>query len=204
MENKLQQLTQKLYDEGLERGRTESDRLIAEAQERAQQIVAQAQAEAQAIVKGAQDSAEDAHKNAMTEIALAGKQAVAKIKSEIAEMIVAKSTSQGVKSANLDAKFIKEMLLAVAANWNGTQGVKSDLNVLLPEGAKASLDKEFAAVAKELLTEGIEVGYSSEVKSGFKISEKGGGYYISFSDSDFEALLGGYLREKLYNLLYKA
>ena len=31
MENKLQQLTQKLYDEGLEKGRAEADRLVAEA-----------------------------------------------------------------------------------------------------------------------------------------------------------------------------
>ena len=31
MENKLQQLTQKLYDEGLEKGRAEAARLVAEA-----------------------------------------------------------------------------------------------------------------------------------------------------------------------------
>ena len=31
MENKLQQLTQKLYDEGLEKGRAEADKLVADA-----------------------------------------------------------------------------------------------------------------------------------------------------------------------------
>ena len=31
MENKLQQLTQKLYDEGLEKGRAEAERLVSEA-----------------------------------------------------------------------------------------------------------------------------------------------------------------------------
>ena len=30
MENKLQQLTQKLYDEGLEKGRAEADKLVAD------------------------------------------------------------------------------------------------------------------------------------------------------------------------------
>ena len=30
MENKLQQLTQKLYDEGLEKGRAEADKLVAQ------------------------------------------------------------------------------------------------------------------------------------------------------------------------------
>ena len=31
MENKLEQLTRKLYDEGLEKGRAEADRVLAEA-----------------------------------------------------------------------------------------------------------------------------------------------------------------------------
>ena len=48
------------------------------------------------------------------------------------------------------------------------------------------------------------MGYSAEVKSGFKVAQKGGGYYISFSDDDFNALLGSYLRDKVRDLLFKA
>ena len=62
----------------------------------------------------------------------------------------------------------------------------------------------FAAATKELLAAGVEVSYGKGVKSGFKIGPKDGGYYISFSDEDFDALLGEYLREKVSNLLYKA
>ena len=47
MENKLQQLTQKLYDEGLEKGRAEADRLVAEAKKEAAKIVAEARAQAE-------------------------------------------------------------------------------------------------------------------------------------------------------------
>ena len=101
MENKLQQLTQKLYDEGLEKGRAEADRLVAEAKKEAAKIVAEARAQAEDIVRKAQDKAEDVEKNTMTEISLAGKQAAAKIKSEIAAMIVAKSTAAGVRDCLL-------------------------------------------------------------------------------------------------------
>ena len=58
--------------------------------------------------------------------------------------------------------------------------------------------------AQELLSAGIEVGYSKEVKTGFKVGAKEGGYYISFSDADFDALLGEYLREKVSDMLFKA
>ena len=174
MENKLQELTKKLYDEGLEKGRAEADRLVGEA------------------------------KNEAAEIALAGKQAAAKIKSEIASMIVAKATAAGVKEAALDPAFIKEMLLAVAGNWNGADAGKVELKALLPEAERTKLDAAFGKSARELLAAGIEVGYSKEVKSGFKVGAKDGGYYISFSDADFDALLGEYLREKVSDMLFKA
>ncbi len=204
MENKLQELTRKLYDEGLEKGRTEADRLVAEAKAEAERIVAEAKAEAAAIVKGAEAKAEDVAKNTLTEISLAGKQAVSKIKSEIAGAIVAKATAENVKAANLDAAFVKDVLVTVAKNWNGSSSSKIELKALLPEAEKASLDAAFEKAAKELLAAGIEVGYSKDVKSGFKVGAKDGGYYISFSDDDFNALLGGYLREKVADLLFKA
>ena len=73
MENKLQQLTQKLYDEGLEKGRAEADKLVADAKAEARKIVAEARAEAEEIVKKAEAKAEDVSKNTMTEISLAGR-----------------------------------------------------------------------------------------------------------------------------------
>ena len=204
MENKLEQLTRKLYDEGLEKGRAEADRLVSEAKAEAARIVAEAQAKAEAVVKQAQERADDTAKNAMTEIALAGRQAVSKIKNEIAEAVVVKSTAAGVKAANLDGAFVKDMLLAVAKNWNGAAGSKVELTALLPEAARAQLDKAVQAAAAELLSAGIEVGYSAEVRSGFKVAQKDGGYYISFSDDDFNALLASYLRDKVRDLLFKA
>ncbi len=79
-----------------------------------------------------------------------------------------------------------------------------ELKALLPEADRAKLDEAFGKSAQELLSAGIEVGYSKEVKTGFKVGAKEGGYYISFSDADFDALLGEYLREKVSDMLFKA
>lgn len=204
MENKLQELTRKLYDEGLEKGRAEADRLVADARKEAERIVAEARAQAEEIVRKAEVKAEDTQKNTLTEIALAGKQAVSKIKAEIASLIVARSTADGVKQAVMDPGFIREMLLSVARNWNGADSGKVALQALLPESERAKLDAAFEKSAKELLAAGIEVGYSMEVRTGFRVGAKEGGYYISFSDADVEALLGEYLRGKVSEMLFKA
>ena len=202
MENKLQELTRKLYDEGLEKGRADADKLVADAKAEAARLVAEAKAEAEAIVKAAEAKAEDLSKNSMAEISLAGKQAVAKLKEQVAEMIIAKSTVEGVKAANLDAEFVKKMLLEVAHNWNGASSDNVSLSAMLPEAAKAELDAAMEKSAKELLAAGVEVGYSKDVKAGFKVGAKNGGYYISFSDEDFNALLGEYLRDKVAALIF--
>ena len=92
----------------------------------------------------------------MTEISLAGKQAVGRIKSEIASLIIAKATARGVKEAVVDPAFIKEMLVAVAKNWNGSDSGKVELQALLPEGERKKLDAAFEESAKELLAAGVE------------------------------------------------
>ena len=200
--NKLQELTQKLYNDGLEKGRSEADRLVAEAKEQAAKILTDARAEAEAINKAAEMRAEDVAKNAMTEISLAGRQAISKIKTELAEAVIMKSTGAAVKAATMDANFVKDMLLAVAQNWTlSTTDVS--LKALLPEEKRAELDATMQKSAAELIKAGVEVGYSKEVKTGFKLGEKDGGYYISFTDESFDALLKEYLREKVSNMLYK-
>ena len=202
MENKLKELTDRLYGEGLEKGRVEADRLVAEAQAKAEQIVAEAKAEAAKIVKEAETKAADTSKNLMTEISLAGKQALATIKEALADAIIAKSVTESVKAATVDAEFVKSLLLEVAKNWSG-DGSKCELKALLPEAKRAEFDAAVAAKSQELLKAGVEVGYSAEVKNGFKVGEKDGGYYISFTDESFDALLKEYLREKVANMLYK-
>ena len=200
--NKLQELTQKLYNDGLEKGRSEAERLVAEAKQEAAKILADAKAEADAIAKAAEDRAEDIAKNAMTEITLAGRQAISKIKTELTEAIITKSTGEGVKAAVLDAAFIKDMLLAVAQNWKSST-TDISLKALLPEQKREELDAAMQRSAAELMKAGVEVGYSKEVKNGFKVGEKSGGYYISFTDESFDALLKEYLREKVSNMLFK-
>lgn len=54
MENKLQQLTEKLYKEGLSKGRAEAEAILAKAHADAEKIVAEAQDKAKTIVAKAE------------------------------------------------------------------------------------------------------------------------------------------------------
>ena len=200
MENKkLQELTEKLYAEGLSKGREEAEKMVADAEAKAAKLVAQAQQEAAEIVKAAEAKAAELKKNNETEMVLATRQVVAALKENISNLVVAKSVVPSVHAALLDVEFVKEMLLGIARGWNGERVA---LEAILPAEMKARFESEAEAAVKALLTEGIEVGYSERVKSGFKVAPKDGCYYISFTDEDFAALLGEYLKEKITKILF--
>lgn len=202
MENKLQELTNRLYEEGLSKGRTDAEKLVSDARAEAERIVREAREEAASITDKARHEAEELRKNTMTEIALAGRQAVAALKESIAGMIIARTVEGSVHEVAVDPKFIKKMLLAVAENWNGASAGKVTLEALLPLQWREKFEEEFEGATKELLSAGVEVGYSDKVRDGFKIGEKNGGFYISFTDADFDALLGEYLKDKVAKILY--
>ena len=58
MQNKLQELTDKLYNEGLSKGREEGEALLAKAKSQAADIVAEAEKKAAEIMTKAEKEAE--------------------------------------------------------------------------------------------------------------------------------------------------
>lgn len=202
MENKLQELTQKLYNEGLSKGQAEADQLIATARATAEKLIATAQKEADALVETAKMRADKLRANMLAELTLSCRQMVDECKREIEGVITHRSIASGVSSANTDTQFIKEMLLTVAAGWSASSDEKMELAAILPADKQA----EFAAFAQEAATKNLNseltLTFDNRLKSGFRIGPKDGGYYLSFTDGEFNSLLKDFLRPQVKELLF--
>ncbi len=199
MENKLDQLTRKLYEQGLSKGKEEGETLLENAKKEADKILADAKAEAEQIIAKAKAQAEERSSNAKTELALASQQSVAELKSRIEALVTASVLQKPLDGALLDADFVKKLLLEIASKWDAGSN-KAELSALLPDDKK--FKDAFAGNVKELLDKGIDVKFGNKVRSGFRIAPKQGGYYISFTEEDFLALLSDYLRPKLSEILF--
>ena len=200
MQNKLQELTEKLYAEGLSKGKQEGEEILAKAKVQADEIVAKAHAEAAAIVAAAKKDAEDLKTKVESDVKMAASQSVAATKKDIETLVVAKMTEAEVKNALTSADFVKEVILAVAKGFNTEEPV--DLEVVLPEALKKDLE---GFVAKELanaLKGNVEASFSKKVAGGFTIGPKDGGYFISFTEDTFNALISEYLRPATKKILF--
>ena len=80
MENKLQELTDKLYQEGLAKGKEEAAALLAKAREEADAIVKEAKKEATWMVERAEQEAAEHKEQVENEIKMASRHTLSSLK----------------------------------------------------------------------------------------------------------------------------
>lgn len=199
MQSKLQELTEKIYQEGLEKGNTEAKAIVEKAQEEAKSIVESAKKEAEKILADAQKKAEETKANSDTEIKLSSKQAINALKQQIVDIINNKVVGETV-AQTFDKDFTKNIVEITLKNWASEQS--SDLIVLLPADKEKELNDYFKKSVKNVLDKGLEIKFDSSIKAGFQISPKDGSYKVSFTDEDFAGFFRQYLRPKLVDQLF--
>ena len=202
MHNKLQELTDKIYKEGVEKGNEEAEKIISDAKQEAESIIKEANKKAEDLIKGAEKKAAEMNENTKSELRLALKQILSTIKQNITTIINGKIVSDPVKDALSDKKFIKDIIEKIVEKWDQNSAASSDLNLILPESKKKELDDYLKKEATNLLKKSISIQYINGLKSGFQISPKDGSYKVSFSEEEFENYFKDYLRPKLVELLF--
>ena len=200
MQNKLQELTDKLYNEGLSKGKQEGEELLAKAKVQAEETVAKAQAEAAQIIAAAQKQADEIKAKVSSDIRMASSQSLAATKKDIETLVVGKMTDEPVKKALASAEFVKEVIKAVAEKFT-TEG-PMDLSLLLPEALQKDLETFVTKELAKMLNAGVEASFSKKVSGGFKIGPKEGGYFVSFTDETFNELIAEYLRPATKKILF--
>ena len=200
MQNKLQELTDKLYNEGLSKGKQEGEELLAKAKVQAEEMIAKAQAEAAQIVAAAQKQADEIKTKVASDIRMASSQSLAATRNDIETLVVGKMTDEAVKKALTSAEFVKELIQAVAAKFT-TEG-PVDLALILPESLQKELEPFVNNELAKILNAGVEASFSKKVSGGFKIGPKDGGYFVSFTEETFNELIAEYLRPTTKKLLF--
>ncbi|HMB00486.1 MAG TPA: V-type ATP synthase subunit E family protein [Spirochaetota bacterium] len=203
MNQKIQDLTKTIYNEGIEKANAEAERIKKEAENKAADIVKEAENKAADITSQAEKDAADMKKTAASEIQLSGKQALSAVKQQITELLQTRVLDEKVKEAMLDPRAITGFIKTMLQTWSETTRDKApSVEVLLPEQQKKELQKAFATSLKNELNKGVTIKFSREIKGGFQIGPADGSYKISLTDEDFNTFFKEYLRPKTRSLLF--
>lgn len=202
MENKLQQLTEKLYTLGIEKARTEADSIIENAKREAAVIIKNAQVEADSIIEKSKKESAELRQKTESELKLSSKQAIAALKNQITGLIVKDLLTGDIEKSLDDAGFIQSLIELMVQKWQPDDTQSSNLQIILPEAKKSSFDQLIKSRINHLLSKGVTIDFDDQFKSGFKIAPADNSYVINFSGSDFDNFFKTYLKAKTANLIY--
>lgn len=200
MSNKLQELTDKLYTEGLTKGKEEGARILEEARQQAEETVANAKAEAATIIAKAEKDAEDLKAKVDSDLKMASAQCLQATKKDIENVLVSSISTDAVKSALADPDYLKKIISAVAEKFSASEA--TDLALVLPEKLKAELEPWVKGELAKSLGKGVSASFSKKVTGGFTVGPKDGSYFVSLTDETFRELIAEYLRPVTRKLLF--
>ena len=192
----LSELTDKIYAEGVEKGKAEAQQIIDNANAKAAEIITNAEKNAAEIMTTAQTKAQELDKSTRAELKLYAEQSLSALKTEVTNLITEQVANESVKAATADAKFMQSIIATLAE-----QMAKEGAVTIETKDAEA-LTKYFAANAKGLLEKGVKINEVKGIKTDFAIVPEKGGYKLNFGEKEFVEYFKEFLRPQLIDLLF--
>lgn len=192
----LNEITEKIYAEGVEKGNQEAKAIVSKAEEKAAATIAAAEKKAAEIVAAAEQKAAELDHNTRAELKMYAEQSVNALKTEITNLLNDQLASESVKAATADAKFMQAIITKMA------ESMAEKGEVIIDAKDEKALTDYFKKNAKALLEKGVKINEVKGQKADFAISPAQGGYKLSFSDAEFVAYFKEYLRPQLVEMLF--
>ena len=193
---KIQELTDKIRREGVEKGQEEAAQIIAQAKEQAAKIVADAKVQAEAIAAQAKKASTELDQNTKSELKLYMGQAINALKSEITNIVSDKVVAQSVKKLTDDKDFLGKFTVALATEW-AKQG-----DIVISTADAESLKTYFAREAKALLDKGVKIEKVNGRQVLFTVEPADGSYRVDFGKEELEGYFKNFLRPQLIEMLF--
>lgn len=202
MQQKIQELADKIYQEGVQKGEDRAAEIEKAAREKADKELAEAKAKAEQIIADAQKQAEELKRNMEGEIKLSSEQALSVVKQRILDLVTASAVDASTSATFTDPAFIAGLVKTLVDKWDAGSHEAPSLAVLLPEDKQAEVEAAIKRDAAEVMKKGVTIEFSAAVKGGMQISQVESGFKISLTDEDFKAFFKEYLRPRTRAFLF--
>ncbi len=201
MDAKIQQLTEAIYNEGVQKAKQEAGAIVQAATEKAAKIEQDAEKAAQKLINDARQKSDELKRHVDAEIRMTVNQAVSAMKQEITRLVSTNTIQPAVKELFSDQTYLQSLISLVVKGWLDKEHF--DLNVILPEADRQRMEQFFKNNLAAELNKGVSINFDNKLKSGFKVGPADGSYLISFTDEEFTNFLKAYLRPKTAQILFE-
>jgi V/A-type H+-transporting ATPase subunit E len=188
MEVQLQELIDRIRNEGIDLAKTEAERIVAGARAEAASIVAAARKEAARTTQEARAEADRARD--------AGEAFRRRLEAMLAA--IARQEVAGAMNDDMLSTLIPEVVKAWLADGS------KELAIELPPDRAARLQSRMAGLLKSELGQGVEIRPLAHLEAGFRIQNRSGALRWDFSAEELARLLAQFVNPRLAALLEEA
>lgn len=199
MSDQLNELLQRVYDEGVNKAKAEAEEILAKAQSEADEILAAAKTQAEKTVESANIEAENLKQNSESDLRAAAQSTLSAVKQQLTEALLDQAFDSGLKAGASDPELVKTLILEVVSAWKESGGT-----VTVSKNLESKLEDMLKQALPQAAAQGLKVKFSPALKTGFSIAPADGSYKLSFTDEDFANLFKSYLRPRSNSILFKA
>jgi V/A-type H+-transporting ATPase subunit E len=197
MNDQLQELLSKVYEEGVVKANAEAEKILDKAKADADAVLKKANADAEAKLSEAEKQAAELKKNTEGDLRMASNHTLTALKQKITDLVLLQSVDAGSKASFNDPQFVQEIIKQALSAWK-----ESGADLSLAKNLEGKLDEAFLSSLKQNFAGKLIIDFSPQIKAGFSISPLDGNYKLSFSDDDFANLFKNYLRPRSAKILF--
>jgi V/A-type H+-transporting ATPase subunit E len=200
MEVQLQELLDKIKNEGVKAAEAEAARIREEAEKRSRDAIQRAEQQAAEIVARAREEAARFEQTSREAVKQAARNAILGVRQGVVgifDALLARETREALSAQNLT-----EVIVALVKAWPEKQ--IASLEALLPPEDLKKLEKGLKARLVEELKKGFELKPLAALEAGFRIAMKDGSAYYNFTDQGIAQILAEYLNPRIAGLMSQA
>ncbi|MDJ0848950.1 MAG: hypothetical protein QNK04_11270 [Myxococcota bacterium] len=206
----VQDLISRIRDEGVQSGRTEADKIVAEAQSQAARLVEDARSEIEEMRKKARAEIDTEKAAALEALKLAARDTGLQLEGEVVAAFE-NTVKRLVAPATRDPEFVRALLLVLAGRAVEEFVKDQELRVFVSDvlfkeaGESAEVDERakqaVLGYTGEMLREGVEIVPSSEVEGGARVRLVGDALEIDLTDETVHKVLLRHLLPRFRRIL---
>ena len=210
----VQALIDRLREQGIEAGRQDAEKTVADAEARARWVVDQAQEEATRLREQAQSDADRTRTAGQEALQIAVRDALLAVKTDLTQRF-AREMRRLISDQMKSEEMLQQMILEVAGRSREAIGETEPATVILPrdvvglndlrrkpeEMQEGTLAHFVLATATDLMREGITFGVSEDEQTGIRVRLEGSELTLDLTDEAVANLLLQHLSPRFRALL---
>lgn len=198
MDDKVQELASKIYNDGIAKADSQAQQIVAEAEKKRDEILEEAARRAQELLSHASQETEEMRDRSEKELQLSADRAADALRTEITDMVNERAVREGVEKAFSDPEKLYDVVLHLSEKLldEGSNSV-----TVATEDAEA-LEGYFRAHAARAMEKGLEVKSVRGREASFVISPESKGYEIVISKEALVEYFKDFMRPRLRETLF--